>query len=390
MPEISVHRLTRTIGTARVLDEVGFTVSDGQFVTLLGPSGCGKTTTLMSIAGFQTPDAGTITHGDRTFFDAKTRRNIPAEQRELGVVFQSYALWPHLTVAQNVGFALRIRRTPRQQIRQRVGEVLELVELGHRSDAHPHELSGGQQQRVALARALAHGPSALLLDEPFSNLDAKLRERARDWLRDLQRDLGISTVFVTHDQTEALAMSDRILVMNQGRIMRAGTPEEVYHRPGSRFVAEFLGRCTFLTGTARTVGAGAYRLDVPGLPGGVPFRADSAPPPGAVTVAVRPEGLVLTEPGGLTEPGVFTDPGAADSGWPARVVHTTFLGDHYLHTLQAGPQRLQALSTRPLAASTVRVGLADGAASPVADDPVPADTVSTAEQPASTAALHAV
>ncbi|TDU02476.1 iron(III) transport system ATP-binding protein [Streptomyces sp. 846.5] len=380
MPEISVHRLTRTIGTARVLDDVGFTVSDGQFVTLLGPSGCGKTTTLMSIAGFQTPDAGTITHGDRTFFDAKTRRNIPAEQRELGVVFQSYALWPHLTVAQNVGFALRIRRTPRQEIRQRVGEVLELVELGHRSDARPHELSGGQQQRVALARALAHGPSALLLDEPFSNLDAKLRERARDWLRELQRDLGISTVFVTHDQTEALAMSDRILVMNQGRIVRAGTPEEVYHHPGSRFVAEFLGRCNFLTGTARTVGDGAYRLDVPGLPGGVPFRAESAPPPGGMTVAVRPEALVLTDP----------QPGAADSGWPARVVHTTFLGDHYLHTLQAGPQLLQALSTRPLAGSTVRVGLAEGAASPVADDPVPADTASTAEQPASIAAQHAV
>jgi iron(III) transport system ATP-binding protein len=370
MPEISVHQLTQTFGAHRVLDEVSFTVPDGQFVTLLGPSGCGKTTTLMSIAGFHTPDSGTIAHGDRTFFDAKAGSNIPAEQRELGVVFQSYALWPHLTVAQNVGFPLKIRRIPRPEIKQQVSHVLKLVELGHRADAHPHELSGGQQQRVALARALAHGPNALLLDEPFSNLDAKLRERARDWLRVLQRDLGISTVFVTHDQTEALAMSDRILVMNQGRIVRAGTPEEVYHRPRSRFVAEFLGRCNFLTGTARTIGDGEYRLDLPGLPGGVRFQADTAPPQGAATLAVRPERLVLAEP----------QPGTATSGWPAQITH------HYLHTLQAGPQVLQALSSQPMTTATVEIHMAGGAASLVTEDPA----APSIEQPVPIAALHAV
>nr|WP_168504385.1 ABC transporter ATP-binding protein [Streptomyces sp. S1D4-11]QIY93121.1 ABC transporter ATP-binding protein [Streptomyces sp. S1D4-11] len=368
MPEISVRELTQTFGTTRVLDEVGFTVPNGAFVTLLGPSGCGKTTTLMSIAGFHTPDAGTIAHGDRRLFDAAARRNVPAEQRELGVVFQSYALWPHLSVAENVAFPLKVRRTDRAEVKRRVGEVLDLVELGHRADAHPYELSGGQQQRVALARALAHGPSALLLDEPFSNLDAKLRERAREWLGDLQRDLGITTVFVTHDQTEALAMSDQILVMNHGRIVRAGTPEDVYHRPGSRFVAEFLGRCNFLTGKARSTGTGTWLLETPGLSGGIPFDSETQPGPGPVTVALRPEALTVTAP--VT--------GAPAPGWPADVTHSTFLGDHYLHTLRIGPQTLTALTTHPLPTATVRVALAADAASLVTQDSTPYDSVQPA------------
>ena len=359
MPEISVRSLTQTFGDARVLDAISFTVPDRQLVTLLGPSGCGKTTTLMSIAGFQTPEAGAISHGERVLFDAERRRDVPAERRELGVVFQSYALWPHLTVAENVAFPLKVRRADRAEIRTRVGEVLELVELGHRADAHPHELSGGQQQRVALARALAPGPTALLLDEPFSNLDAKLRERAREWLGALQRDLGITTVFVTHDQTEALAMSDQILVMNGGRIVRAGSPLEVYRHPGSRFAAEFLGRCNFLNGTAQSIGAGVYVLEVPGLPGGVRFRSETAPSARAATVAVRPEALTVTD----------AAPGTGGPGWRAQVSHSTFLGESFLLTLQLGPHVLQALSAYQPSSATVDVTLSADAASLVTDDP---------------------
>ncbi|HEV3173791.1 MAG TPA: ABC transporter ATP-binding protein [Actinocrinis sp.] len=365
MPEISAHELTKSFGPTRVLNRISFTVPDKQLVTLLGPSGCGKTTTLMAIAGFNTPDGGTISHGERVLFDSGQRRNVPAEQRDLGVVFQSYALWPHLTVGENVAFPLRIRRAGRAEVKRRVGEVLDLVELGHRADAHPHELSGGQQQRVALARALAHGPTALLLDEPFSNLDAKLRDRAREWLGQLQRELGMTTVFVTHDQTEALAMSDQILVMNGGRIVRAGSPEEVYRRPGSRFAAQFLGRCNFLTGTARQIADGEYLLEADDLPGPVRFRAPAALQPGFATIAVRPESLLLSEPGA----------DVSGACWPAQVIHTTFLGDHYLHTLRVGAQVLEAVSTRPLATGTVQISIDETAASLVTDDEEEFDNV---------------
>ncbi|MEV6024668.1 ABC transporter ATP-binding protein [Streptomyces sp. NPDC052036] len=373
MPEITVRQLSQTFGANKVLDQVDFTVPQGAFVTLLGPSGCGKTTTLMSIAGFQTPDHGAIAHGDRTLFESTSRTNLPAEHRGLGVVFQSYALWPHLTVAQNVGFPLKIRKADKKQIAGRVRAVLELVELAHRADAYPHELSGGQQQRVALARALAHGPSALLLDEPFSNLDAKLRDRAREWLRDLQRALGITTVFVTHDQNEALAMSDRILVMNGGRIIRAGTPEDVYQRPGSRFVAEFLGRCNFVQGATRHLEGSTWLLEAPHLPGGIPFRHEGDPGPDPVTLSLRPEHLLLAD---SDEAG----PATIAAGWHAEVTHTTFLGDHYLYNLRLGPHDLQALSPRRLHAATVRVTVVPGTATPVTDEPLP-DHLESASTP---------
>jgi iron(III) transport system ATP-binding protein len=354
MPDITVRHLTKSYNGNRVLDNATFTVADKQFVTLLGPSGCGKTTTLMSIAGFVDPDAGHISHGDRVLLDTSARRSLPAEQRDLGIVFQSYALWPHMTVAGNVGFPLRVRRAGRAAIRTRVAELLDLVELGHRGSAYPHELSGGQQQRVALARALAHGPTALLLDEPFSNLDAKLRERARDWLKDLQRTLGITTVFVTHDQTEALAMSDQIIVMNQGAILAAGTPEAVYHQPESRFVAEFLGRCNFVTGEVHRLGDNTYVLRAPDLPAGIPLATVTAPPAGPVTVAIRPEDVRLHD-------------NADATGWPAEIINTNFLGESYLYTLTVGTHVLLGLSARRFAASTVRITIPEGAASIIAD-----------------------
>src|SRR6266542_4336356 len=205
MPEIHVEGLVKEFGHQRALDQVGFSVRDGELFTLLGPSGCGKSTTLMSLAGFQRPEAGTIAVGNETFFDPSRRLNVAPERRNLGIVFQSYAVWPHMTVFENLAFPLRVRKVKRKAIGLRVREVLELVEMAEFEQRYPHQLSGGQQQRVALGRALVYAPSVLLLDEPFSNLDAKLRERARMWVKELQQTLGLTTVFVTHDQDEALS-----------------------------------------------------------------------------------------------------------------------------------------------------------------------------------------
>jgi iron(III) transport system ATP-binding protein len=288
----------------------------------------------MAIAGFQTPDAGTITCGDETFYDRRTRINRPAQRRNLGIVFQSYAIWPHLTVAGNVGFPLKIRRLGQRAISERVTEVLELVEMGEHAGRYPHQLSGGQQQRVALARAIACSPGVLLLDEPFSSLDAKLRERARAWLKDLQHSLGLSTVFVTHDQDEALSMSDRIMVMNSGRILRSGTPEEIYQEPGSRFVAEFLGQCNFLTGPLARATDGTYRLITPEFPDGIVVRSNEAS--AEATVAVRPEDIRVIE-----------NPGRHDGPEPA-VLDVSYLGDHYQYRFAVGGIQLIALSSHRL------------------------------------------
>ncbi|HEV3055913.1 MAG TPA: ABC transporter ATP-binding protein, partial [Solirubrobacteraceae bacterium] len=222
MPDLVIHNLSKSYGGTRALHDVSFQIADGELFTLLGPSGCGKTTTLLAIAGFVQPDRGTIACGATSFFDADSGTNVATERRGLGMVFQSYAVWPHMTVTQNVSFALKLRRFERARIAEKVAETLELVELTDLGKRYPHELSGGQRQRVALARALAYEPSVLLLDEPFSNLDAKLRARTRTWLRSLQRRLGLTTVFVTHDQDEAMAMSDGILVLDRGLVQQIG------------------------------------------------------------------------------------------------------------------------------------------------------------------------
>jgi iron(III) transport system ATP-binding protein len=292
VPDIRVKHLSKSFARTRVLDDISFTVKDKEFVTLLGPSGCGKTTTLLSIAGFQSADEGFISCGDDTFIDRDARVDLPAERRNIGMVFQSYAIWPHMTVAQNVAFPLRVRKMSKRAITARVDEVLALVELSEQAGRYPHQLSGGQQQRVALARAIAYSPAVLLLDEPFSNLDAKLRERARDWLKELQHTLGLTTIFVTHDQDEALSMSDRILVMNGGRILREGRPEEVYRQPRVRFVAEFVGQCNFLTGTISAGPDGAAVLKTAEFSGGIAVRGRHAGPTG--TIAVRPEDIEIS------------------------------------------------------------------------------------------------
>ncbi len=346
MPEIRVLNLRKSFGTTTVLDGIGFTVHDKEFVTLLGPSGCGKTTTLMSIAGFQTPDEGVIAVGDEVFADRRAGIDLPAERRNLGIVFQSYALWPHMTVAQNVAFPLSLRKVDKRAARERVAEVLDLVELGAHGGRYPHQLSGGQQQRVALARAIAYSPKVLLLDEPFSNLDAKLRERARDWLKHLQLSLGLTTVFVTHDRDEALAMSDRVLVMNNGRVLRDGTAEEVYHEPRARFVAQFLGRCNFLTGRVESCPDGTSLLRTPAFPEGI-VVAGAHPGPEA-TAAVRPHAVELLGPD-------------AD-GVEASVLEAAFLGDHYRYLVRIGEYRIEAHAPHRIASGPARLRIPPGAA----------------------------
>jgi iron(III) transport system ATP-binding protein len=346
VPEIHVEGLVKQFGEQRALNDVGFGVEDGELFTLLGPSGCGKSTTLMSIAGFQQPEEGHISVGDETFFDASRRVAVAAEQRNLGIVFQSYAVWPHMTVFENLAFPLKVRRLKRAAISTRVREVLELVEMTPYEKRYPHQLSGGQQQRVALARALVYSPSVLLLDEPFSNLDAKLRERARAWVKELQHRLGLTTIFVTHDQDEALSMSDRVAVMNAGEVQQIGTPEEVYRRPANRFVAEFVGRVNLIHGVVASARDGSavvevtdteHRLTVAG--------ADGAS--GDVTVAVRPEAVSILRSDDTSVNGTNT--------WDASVETVAFLGDHYEYEVSAGRLALTVQSSRRVEGDRIKI-----------------------------------
>jgi iron(III) transport system ATP-binding protein len=356
MPEIHVENLVKTFGEQRALDHVGFEVLEGELFTLLGPSGCGKSTTLMSIAGFQQPEEGRIAVGEQTFFDAGRKLSVPAEQRNLGIVFQSYAVWPHMTVFENLAFPLKVRKVGKKGIRARVEEVLELVEMAQYAKRYPHQLSGGQQQRVALARALAYSPSVLLLDEPFSNLDAKLRERARAWVKELQQNLGLTTIFVTHDQDEALSMSDRVVVMSAGQVQQIGTPEEVYRHPANRFVAEFVGRVNLIDGVVATSGGGSVVLDVAGQKR-LTVTGDGAQVSDAVTVAVRPEAVTLVPMDDVTVNGTNT--------WEADVHTVAFLGDHYEYELNAGTVALTAQSSRRVDGARLKVHIPPDACSVV-------------------------
>jgi iron(III) transport system ATP-binding protein len=348
MPEIEVAGLVRTFADIRALDDVSFKVADGELFTLLGPSGCGKSTTLMSIAGFQTPNEGRIAVGGEPIFDASSRLNLAAERRNLGIVFQSYAVWPHMTVFDNLAFPLRVRKMSRKDIGARVREVLELVDLGPLEKRYPHQLSGGQQQRVALGRALVYSPSVLLLDEPFSNLDAKLRERARTWVKDLQHSLGLTTIFVTHDQDEALSMSDRVCVMNFGVVQQIGTPEEVYRKPANRFVAEFVGQVNLIAGTVAGYENNVATVDVGESARALRVRVDQAPEPrSSVTVAVRPEALVVEVASSAMHNGSNT--------LSARVTSVAFLGDHYQYELDASGLALTAQSSHLVGSADVNV-----------------------------------
>jgi iron(III) transport system ATP-binding protein len=294
MAGISIRGLSKSYGGGAGLAAVAdlsLDIDDGQFVTLLGPSGCGKTTTLRLIAGFIAPDAGTI-HADGRLLSS-AGQVMPPEERGMGMVFQNYAVWPHRTVFENVVFGLKLRRVAADEARERVKTALALVNLTGLEDRLPGELSGGQQQRVALARSLVVEPKILLLDEPLSNLDAKLRERMRGELKELQRRTGITFVYVTHDQSEALALSDRIAVIHGGRLQQLGTPQEVYVRPASRVVADFMGLINLLPATVIAREAGRGRLQTAAgwtTTADVPVTVVAGR---RVEIAIRPENIRL-------------------------------------------------------------------------------------------------
>jgi iron(III) transport system ATP-binding protein len=329
-------------GAAPALAGVSFTVEEGQFFTLLGPSGCGKTTLLRCIAGLEVPDAGEIRLGDRVIFSSTGRIDVPPNRRGLGMVFQSYAIWPHMDVAQNVAYPLTVRARrkaySRAEVERRVGDLLDLIQIRHLAGRKATLLSGGQQQRLALARALVMEPPVLLLDEPLSNLDTRLREDLRVELIRLQRSLGVTSLYVTHDQSEALSMSSAIAVMCDGRIEQRGTPEELYDFPRTCFVASFLGAANLLKVRVLSRSfrdAATFRFDVQtewgarfAAVGRLPFDAGAE-----AVAAIRPEGVRLTAPPG-------------DDGWAASVETAQFLGDAIEYRLGIAGQVLRARGDR--------------------------------------------
>jgi putative spermidine/putrescine transport system ATP-binding protein len=328
---VALNNVIKQFGAVTAVEQMTLDIEEGSFVTLLGPSGCGKTTTLRMIAGLEHPSSGDINIKDRRIND------VPMHKRNLGLVFQNYALFPHKTVFQNVAFGLRYRRVRGDEMRRRVQEALELVQLPQMADRYPGQLSGGQQQRIALARAIVIQPDVLLLDEPLSALDANLREDMRVELKRIQHRLGVTTLFVTHDQSEALAMSDRIVVMSNGRVEQIGTPEEVYNRPASSFVASFLGHANLLDGRIEggegeltkvhinpelEVTAGAGELHGQG-------KGD------AVRVVVRAEKLMLAE---------RHEPSEKLTIFPATVDAVDYQGQSARYFLKAGDLSLQAIN----------------------------------------------
>ena len=285
MSFLQIENLRKSFGATQVVQNFDLSVKRGEFVSFLGPSGCGKTTTLRMVAGFETPSAGQIR------IDAKDVTRLRPNQRNVGMVFQSYALFPNMTVAGNVGFGLKVAKKPAAEIAARVDEMLRLIKLPQLGGRYPYQLSGGQQQRVALARALAPKPQVLLLDEPLSALDAKIRVSLREEIRSVQRELGITTIYVTHDQEEALSMSDRIVVMNEGRVEQIGPPFEIYNYPRTRFVASFVGTLNILKGRVVDAGGGGIEVDGQKIRTG---RAIEGVSNGETrSVALRPEAVSL-------------------------------------------------------------------------------------------------
>ena len=304
MSEVRIEHVFKRFGDVTAVSDFDLTVKDGEFVSLLGPSGCGKTTSLRMIAGFERATEGEIYIGDHCVSSHIKNTFVPPEKRDIGMVFQSYAVWPHMTVTENVAYPLKIQKVPKEERAARVAEMLKLVHLDEYGSRYPHQLSGGQQQRVALARALVMRPGLLLLDEPLSTLDAKLRESMRFEISSIQKELGITVIYVTHDQSEAMTMSDRVVVMRRGVIQQIGTPYEIYRNPANKMVADFIGLVNFVEGEVQ-----GDRVYISGT--GVSFPNTSGVT-GSATIAVRPENITMSRTSGTIE---------------GTLVHRFYLGD---------------------------------------------------------------
>jgi putative spermidine/putrescine transport system ATP-binding protein/spermidine/putrescine transport system ATP-binding protein len=328
---VSLRNIVKRFGDYTAVHQMSLDITEGSFITLLGPSGCGKTTTLRMIAGLLDPSEGEIS------IKGKRVNDVPIHKRNLGLVFQNYALFPHKTVAENVAFGLNYRNVGKEDARRKVAEALELVQLPDLGGRYPKELSGGQQQRVALARAIVIEPDVLLLDEPLSALDANLREDMRVELKRIQQSIGVTTVFVTHDQTEALAMSDQIIVMSEGRVEQIGAPEEVYNTPASEFVAQFLGASNLLPADCTGVSSDEIAVDLPGFPRiAIPKeRAPKISAAGPVRLVIRAEKLTLKA----------ADAAADDKLSVESVVENVdYQGQSARYFLRVGDQQLQAIN----------------------------------------------
>jgi iron(III) transport system ATP-binding protein len=334
--KLAVDGLHLSYGDNAILKGVAMVLRQGEVVSLLGPSGSGKTTLLRAVAGLEQPKQGTIRIEGKPVFDATQRLEVPAEQRNLGLVFQSYALWPHRTVFDNVAYALKLRKVPSGEIKSRVDAALANLGLGALGQRFPHQLSGGQQQRVAIARALVYNPPVILMDEPLSNLDAKLREEARAWLRELILKMHLSALVVTHDQSEAMAMSDRILLLNNGVIEQEGTPETMYAQPGTLFAAEFMGSNNRIEGKVDEVRGDSARIAGEGFELWGQLRTSGKPSGSDATGMIRLERVQLVD-------------GPGDNRVQLPCVTSMYLGDKWEYLFNRGKLRVRAYGREPLA-----------------------------------------
>ena len=330
---ISIENVIKRFGKDTIINGLSLDVRPGEFFTLLGPSGCGKTTLLRMIIGFNSIEGGEIK------IDGKVINNIPTNKRNMGMVFQNYAIFPHMSVRDNVAFGLKNRKVPQDQIESQVDEILKVVKIDHLKKRMPSKLSGGQQQRVALARALVIEPSVLLFDEPLSNLDAKLRVTMRTEIRKIQQKVGITAIYVTHDQSEAMSISDKIIIMSKGKVEQIGTPREIYYHPNSRFVADFIGEANFLEARVRSASGEKAVIDVVGQELTVNNFAKAGPGDDAVLV-IRPEGATLAEQGLLE----------------GTVTLSTFMGSYQYYQVMVGNMEIQITDYNPVNRRIYEVG----------------------------------